>query len=405
MATDFYLMSDPKVRFDARPDDILVPGPGTTHTAGGSDPDLSRRLLELCDGTRTFGAALSTLGLEREEGAALLEASFGTTLFAPHAVVELERRIPSSDIVRFPGSPYEIVRNYWSNMAAVRDRLPTLLDLADRPAEALAELCRLHRVALLGSDGASEYLPLSPVARKGIDAGTLFHRATRVEETPSGALITEGPHVNAALLGGHAYWALLAEEQSDREALEERTHEDEAGLSWGRVVVARARDEQPKPWFVPPRPLTPAHGARLFEALARARDAGRRGNGDEAVRALADFHQKFVRLHPFQAGNQSLAMNVVNGLLTELSGAGIPHLVLDHLALRFDRRAYADLFLRAVRSWSVTGTPVGRYRALTDKKQRFFALVGRLSAATDAEAARAVRDASPDDARLALLEG
>jgi len=402
MAEDFYLMSDPRVRFDARPDDILVAGPEASRAATEANAGDVRRLYELCDGTRTFAAVLAALDLEIDDARALVDERFGTTLFAPHAVIELERRIPSSEIVRFPGSPYEIVRNYWGNMAAVRERLGALFDLADRPADALLELCRLHRVALLGADETSEYLPASPVAKKGIEAGALFHRATRIEDTPTGAVITEGPRVNAALLGEVRYWALLAEELGDAEALEARSQE-EAGLAWGRVVIARARDEQPKPWFVPPRPLTPAHGARLFEALARARDAARAKNADEAVRALADFHQKFVRLHPFQAGNQSLAMNIVNSLLAELGGAGIPHLTLDHFALRFDPGAYARLFARAVQSWSVPGTPVARFRALTERKQRYFTLVGRLSATADDQAARAIVAGAPADAPLALF--
>jgi hypothetical protein len=96
-------------------------------------------------------------------------------------------------------------------------------------------------------------------------------------------------------------------------------------------------------------------------------------------------------------------MNLVNGLLSELLGSGIPHLVLDQLALGFCTTAYTELFSRAVASWAVPGSPLERYRALTHGKQRYFALLGRLTSVETEQAATSELRASPEDARLALF--
>jgi hypothetical protein len=96
-------------------------------------------------------------------------------------------------------------------------------------------------------------------------------------------------------------------------------------------------------------------------------------------------------------------MNLVNALLHKLHGIGIPHLVLDQLALRFDEAAYARLFARAVNGWTATGSPLERYRALTERKARYFSLLGALERVTNLDEARALVRARPDDAALALL--
>jgi hypothetical protein len=96
-------------------------------------------------------------------------------------------------------------------------------------------------------------------------------------------------------------------------------------------------------------------------------------------------------------------MNVVNALLRKLGGAGIPHLVLDQLALRLDEAAYSRVFARAVNAWTVRGSPLERYRALTERKSRYFAVLGALQASPSLDAARALVEATKDDGRLALL--
>jgi hypothetical protein len=251
-------------------------------------------------------------------------------------------------------------------------------------------LRRLHVVTLLGDDLSSFYRPASPIAKKGVWPSRLWLAPSRTLETEAGTRFVEGPRVGARFLGGDRYGALLAELAGDPAATRERLeHRDESGLDWGRVVVARAdEDREAAPWFCPPRPITRRHVASLFESLA-ARD-------------LADFHQKFMRLHPFRAANQAVAMSVVNGLLAEGPSGGIPHLILDHLAFRLAPAAYRKVFELGARVWTATGSPTERARLYGEKKHRYYAMVERITRA-DAAEARAIREASPGDAELALL--
>src|SRR5262249_24017915 len=148
-----------------------------------------------------------------------------------------------------------------------------------------------------------------------------------------------GPRVNAVPIGGERYQELLARSVDDMASLAtERALTDDEGLAWGRVVTAKAdADTAPAPWFCPPRPFADAHFAAVFRSLSAAREAG---YTDEAIRHAAGVHFRLVRLHPFVSGNQSIAMALVNGLLRPVVGAGLPHLVLDHLALRLALPAY-----------------------------------------------------------------
>jgi hypothetical protein len=288
-------------------------------------------------------------------------------------------------------------------MAAVREDLDVLFRRTHSPELFMAELERLHRLLLLGPDEGTFYRPASPIATKGIGPGVLWEASSRVEEEASGPRLVEGPRVSAADVGGRTYWALLAESVKDEEALAPARAHVQEGVAWGRVVTARAGDElEPKLWFLPPRPLSDELLSGLCRPFARARDAMKRGQRAAALASLAAFHQRFVRLHPFRAGNQSLVMNVVNACLRELNGAGIPHLVLDQLALRFGEAAYARLFARAVSAWTVRASPLERYRALTERKARYFGLLGVLGS-QDPSDARSTLDARRDDAAVALL--
>src|SRR5690606_37922556 len=121
------------------------------------------------------------------------------------------------------------------------------------------------------------------------------------------AVFLDGPRVNAKLVGGEAYAARLFASLGDEAALAPRAVCDP--IPWGEIVIARSeRDAGFGPWFCPPRPITEAHLEALF-------DAWRAGD-------WAGFHWRFVRLHPFRCGNQSLAMGLVNARLP----VGLPHL-------------------------------------------------------------------------------
>lgn len=403
---DHYLLAEPRVRFEPHGSDVIVRLPGSPVPAyDGADLERDVRILDALDATRTWDRACELAAVPPRDADGLLHAGFGTVLFAPIAVAELEARLPCAETVRFPGSPYEVVRSYWSNMAAVREGFDVIFRRSRSPELFLEELRRLHRVLLLGPDEATFYRPASPIARKGIGPGMLWEAPSRVVVEADGPRLLEGPRVGAAEVGGKTYWALLAESVKDPDALApERTLVARGGPEWGRLVTARAGDElEAKPWFCPPRPLAEAHAVGLCHPFAKARDAADRGERATSVASLATFHQRFVRLHPFRAGNQSLAMNLVNAVLRELGGTGIPHLVLDQLALRFDEAAYARLFARAVHGWTVTGSPVERYRGLTNKKNRYFSLLAELEASPSLDDARALVQSRRDDAALALL--
>ncbi len=401
-----YLFTEPRVRFEVAADDVVLPAPGTSEPApiDGVDPERARTFFALLDGERRLADARVLAGLGDDELARLLAVCFGTLLFAPHAVLALERAVASAEIVRFPGSPYEIPRPYWANMGAVRRHAERLFVRTAEPRQALAVLAELHVLSLMGEDQKSYYRPASPIATKGLEPGVLYGTPSVVRATPSGPHLVSGPKVNAGLVGGESYWRLLAEDVGDEAALDPERAQALDGLPQGELVTARAGDdEHPGAWFRPPRPVTERHLEALFSSLGAARAAVRHAQRGAALAALAEFHFRFVRLHPFRAGNQSLAMNLVNAVLGELVGAGMPHLLLDQLALRFDLTAYRELFARAVAVFAVPGTALERYRVLTERKRSLFSLLEALGHAPSAEAARAIVAGNADGARAALF--
>ena len=424
-AGEEYLLTDARVRFDARAGDVLLAPLGLTVTPasggallrGGSlpralsvngvAPERVERFLAALDGTSTLATARARSGIDESEVQTLVGATFGLALFAPHAVTALERRVSGSELVRFPGAPYEIVRNYWSNMADVREALGAFEASLGDPRKAWGELTELHVMALLGAGRRSFYRPASRVTRRGLTPGALWQTPSVTRETAEGTRFVEGPRVHAPLLGGPGYGALLAELTGDPEATLGRREHRDAGLDWGRIVTASAEgDPRPEPWFCPPRPITEGHAASVCDAYARAVRAAAGGPREQepALDALADFHQRFVRLHPFRACNQALAMNLVNAVLARVAGAGMPHLVLDHVALRFAPSAYRRVFALAARQWCVEGAPAVRLGHLMRKKSAYFTLVAELAKTADADAAAVLARSSPEAARLALLE-
>jgi len=97
-------------------------------------------------------------------------------------------------------------------------------------------------------------------------------------------------------------------------------------------------------------------------------------------------------------------MNLVNSVLARVTGAGMPHLVLDHLALRWSNAAYRRLFALAADVWCISGAPAQRLARLLAMKRDYFALVAQLTTAEDAAAARVAAETAPEAARLALLD-
>ena len=367
---DGYLFDTPRCRFRPEPSDELVAAPGAEVVRLGGNGGVA---VQLPGGARLpfsgftferlraafaqFPCRYSRLTIELSTlTESFIEQAFSRVVFAPRAVAELETELPSVEIVRFPGSPYEVVRSYWRNCSAVRRQLQQY-----EPPSTVAELrellLELHQLLLLGEDNAdtrsSFYLPASLLGRKRATPGTFYEVSSSFERRGAETILTGGARVSVPLLGGANYWQLLAESVDDLGAVVDERRISVDGLDVGQVLRARSEEEtESRPWFLPPRPLQDGHFERLLAELNAATAAESARDLPSALRALAAFHYHFVRIHPLPSGNQSLSMNFVNARLQRLLGTGIPHLLLDQLALRFELPAYQRLFARAAKVWS-----------------------------------------------------
>ncbi|HVY29382.1 MAG TPA: hypothetical protein VHB79_22640 [Polyangiaceae bacterium] len=364
---DGYLFDTPRCRFEPEPGDELVAAPGTRVVAapggvnvevpGGGVLLLHGLPLELVQRAfRALPCSYSRLNIELGgDCPSFIEQAFSKVVFAPAAVAELEAELSSVELVRFPGSPYEVVRAYWRNCCAVRRHL----EGAGEPqsvAQLRALLLELHELLLLGEgtgqSRSSFYLPASLLGRKRPQPGSFYEVPTGIERRGTETILSSGARVSVPLLGGVHYWQLLGESLSDTGLLDEERQITVGGLDLGQVVRGRAEtEEQARPWFLPPRPLTDAHFAALLADLTSAGAAERARDLPSALQALASFHYRFVRIHPLPSGNQSLSMSFVNHALGRLLGLGMPHLLLDQMALRLELPAYRSLFVRLVRTW------------------------------------------------------
>lgn len=430
---DGYLFETPRCRFLPEPSDELVAPPGAevvragdgvaVQLPGGARLPLVGFELEKLRGVFaqlpcTYSRLTIELGPQTES---LIEQAFSRVLFAPRAVAELETELPSVEVVRFPGSPYEVVRSYWRNSCAVRRRL-VQYEPPREPSELRALLLELHELLLLGEGSAesrsSFYLPASLLGRKRPTPGAFYEVPSELEQRGAETILKRGARVSVPLLGGFNYWQLLAESVDDSGALTEPRQLSVDGLDLGQVVRARAEDEvDSRAWFLPPRPLKEAHFAALFAELQAAHAAEAARDVPAALAALAAFHYRFVRTHPLPSANQSLSMSFVNVVLGRLLGSGIPHLLLDQLALRFELSAYQRLFARAARVWSAwpkgtTAGPTGvstaeRLRHLMRMRTQLNDFVSQLGNSMTLIEARALLSTHrhETEAELALISG
>jgi hypothetical protein len=422
-----YLFDEPKVRFSPREADLLVAERDVSVRAvaaglqleapraasalvlealHGPERERVESLLRRLDGQLPL-AAIRT-GLDADHARvldALLAAAFGKLIFAPVALLAAERGISGIEVTRFPGSPYEVERPYWTNMGAVRaasDSLWAALDADGRFARALQTL---HVILLMGEDLQSYYQPASPISSGRAAPGRFMLTAPELIDTAAGTVFVAGPRVSAALVGGRLYHELCCTTLGEPVAPLPQRFRDPDGLDWGQLVQARAAaDPSPAEWFCPPRPIRTGHLSALRVSLSAADAAAQSADPRSCLRPLAAFHQQFVRLHPFHCGNQSLAMNLVNRVLRRAFGAGMPHLFLDHLAIRLSPPAYARLFRRASDAY-IDAQPnvAARYLRLASNRTRTFALLRQLEAASTLEQASALARADSACARLLLL--
>jgi hypothetical protein len=94
----------------------------------------------------------------------------------------------------------------------------------------------------------------------------------------------------------------------------------------------------------------------------------------------------------------------VNSVLRRARGVGIPHHVLDHLALQLPELAYAQVFERAVDAWSVSdSSPVRRTLELVRRKRRAFALLHGFGRTASLDDARKLVKSDREAARLVLI--
>ena len=423
-----YLFDEPAVRFRVTEVDVLVcerdlqvevapsgslrlassraPAGVVIDGLGAAERELVRGVLGALDGNAPLATLRAELGAAAQRVLdRLLSAAFGKLIFAPLSILEAERAISGVEITRFPGSPYEIGRSYWKNMGAVRACSDALFEALGDDATFERELRKLHVIALMGVDLQNYYQPASPISSGRAAPGRLMRTPVELVESREATVFVSGPRVNAAPVGGAHYLTLLYASLDEPEAALQRRFVDETGLDWGRVVTARAaEDASPGDWFCPPRPLLADHFRALRGSLERAQRAGA-ADRSACVRALAAFHRDFVRLHPFHCGNQSLAMNLVNRVARAAFGAGLPHLLLDHLAFRLSPEAYARVFARAIEAYvDPQPTPAARYLRLASNRTRTFALVRQLAAAPSLDGARDLVRADPVAAKLLLLD-
>ncbi len=381
---------------------------GTRLSVAGVDARNVERVIAAIDGSRPLAAIAAVAGVEHAEVLTVLRALFGLVVFAPRAVEDLEQQLSGIEITRFPGAPYEIERPYWRNMIAVRNALGDLDQLAvglTTTESATRFLRRLHVIALLGPQLDSFYKPASPISARGVRPGAFLTGIARTLETVQGTLFLDGPRANVSFVGGELYHRALYSVLDDPGALEPRSFTDADGLAWGRIVRARAHhDRKTADWFCPPRPLTEAHLEALFKPLRSALQVARIHKPHEVVRQLARFHYRFVHLHPFRCANQCVAMALVNHVLTRSHGVGIPHHILDHLALRLSPAAYERAFTCAVAGYALPGiSSFERYRELASRKARFYSFVERVGGAGSLAAALGVVQEDVEGARLALF--
>jgi hypothetical protein len=421
---DAYLFFEPRLRFSLEPDDqpvalnhlridagkagAVVVHPPTRAAIPVPELDAAtaeRILSSLGDGRSLLGAQHMS-GCTSQQFDRFIRATLGLVVFAPRTIERFEARISGTEIIRFVGSPYEIQRAYWSNMADCRDRIHSHLLRTANLEDWLSELRILHVVSLLGADGRCFYRPQSPLGQRDARPGALFDTATRTLQESCLTLFIDGPRVSAGMVGGRAYHELLCHSVDDLEGLaQSRTITDSSGIDWGHVCVGLARsDPAPAAWFCPPRPMTTAHFACLHGSFIESVKAIGAHDEPGLCAALADFHWQFVRLHPFRCANQSLSMNIVNALCAEAKLGRIPHLLLDQFALRLSLPAYRRIFLRAMQHWPTsTDSSLERWRTLGEKRLLLDRFVNGLKDIADPTVAEDALKGAPEGARLALL--
>jgi hypothetical protein len=321
----------------------LVDGAGRDLGALANTPlELLKHFVTALDGRQTLGAVCAHERFAAH--AALLQACvaalLGGPFLVPGCVAELEARLRSIEVLRFPSlSPYTMPREYWENAIAVRQALGVCYARLDSFAGFSAGLRGLHRLATLGASGANYYGGAGTIAtvpgeyRTIAIANAFGERRQRLlrgwlrQLGAADVLVTSGSIVAA---NGAPVATITA-----------------GGLEAHRPY-GRAGEELERQ----------LNDVRLQLIAARAADR------NELVAQCALFHHAFVHAHPFGNINNSIALNIVNDLLGRAGVGVIPHLFFDQVALFMQPKDYVRFFELGVAA-HVINDEVGHDRPAT----------------------------------------
>jgi hypothetical protein len=294
-------------------------------TLGDTPLELLKHFVAALDGRQTLGAVCARERFARQAGLlqACVAALLGGPFLVPKSVAELEARLRSIEVLRFPGlSPYTMPREYWENSIAVREALGDFYAGLDSFEAFSTGLRGLHRLATLGANGTNYYggaggIATVPGEYRAIAIANAFGERRQRQLRgwlrllgSADVLVTSGSIVatNGVRLASIAAGGL----ESDR-------------------PYGRAGEEL----------VGQLNAARQHLVAARAAAAVDR-NGLAGHCAL--FHHAFVHAHPFGNINNSIAMNIVNDLLGRAGVGVIPHLYFDQVALFTQPEDYVRVF-------------------------------------------------------------
>lgn len=101
-----------------------------------------------------------------------------------------------------------------------------------------------------------------------------------------------------------------------------------------------------------------SHMRDLFEKIVLNKNA--RSIMDQ-LKLIAEFYQISANIRPFEQVNNSLFMNIVNLLLRNSGLNGIPHGILDHLAMRMQPENFHLYFIDKVLQFNKRNTPLVKF--------------------------------------------
>lgn len=349
-----------------------------------------QQFIQSIDGQLSIDEIACICQQQRVSTLRLAQRLVGRVIIFPQSVQALEQRISGVEICRIPLSPYQIDRNYWQNMADVRELIEQgLFDASNHQEDFQRFLKALHITASMGQQLDCFYIPQRRIEEDHMMPGAYLPYAPVVERIGE----------NDLFLTVASYFF------NDNMRLEQGAPLiDDNNIHWG-TLATYLKDGQKVDYFRSPRPLIDAHFDSLRLDILRALEKGDSADGDigrfaRVAWAAADFHQKFVRLHPFGCINQSLAMNIVNYMLKTQLNLVLPHLNLDFCALEFSQHDYRQYFCNILNVFGVKPDSSDAYKKTQDKALQTQRAFHGLQSVQGLSAAVAELKGRPDVARL-----